>query len=129
MKNDRVVLKKQANVDVVSCLSPNLAFKKRNDYISLLNYNYYLDKDFLFSNCSGSKTNRNSNNSMFKTQINIKELMEKCERDKDLLINRIERDREKYVSNGYFTLPHYNANVKKNSNGLVGRGISKSSTK
>ena len=116
LKKNIILHKKELNklkIDVIPNLNENLAYNHRDFYMSIFDYDYQHDNDFLFiKDFLKVKSKQFKNilsikkfNSQFNSKNNqVEEMLDQNIRDKYNLINRIKNDKEKYNKDGHFIL-------------------------
>ena len=116
LKKNIILHKKELNklkIDVIPKLNENLAYNHRDFYMSIFDYDYQHDNDFLFiKDFLKVKSKQFKNilsikkfNSQFNSKNNqVEEMLDQNIRDKYNLINRIKNDKEKYNKDGHFIL-------------------------
>jgi hypothetical protein len=116
LKKNIILHKKELNklkIDVIPKLNENLAYNHRDFYMSIFDYDYQHDNDFLFiKDFLKVKSKQFKNilsikkyNSQFNSKNNqVEEMLDQNIRDKHNLINRIKNNKEKYNKDGHFIL-------------------------
>ena len=116
LKKNIILHKKELNklkIDVIPKLNENLAYNHRDFYMSIFDYDYQHDNDFLFiKDFLKVKSKQFKNilsikkyNSQFNSKNNqVEEILDQNIRDKHNLINRIKNNKEKYNKDGHFIL-------------------------